>query len=414
MAGIDRLRRGLLLALAATALSGCVSSGIQRASDPLVRPPDSIRVASFNASLSADADGGLVSRLAVDFDEQAMAIGAILQRVRPDIVLINEFDHDPEGRNVRRFLARYLARSLHGGEPIEYPYHYTAPVNTGEPSGLDLDGDGRVGGPGDAWGYGRFPGQYGMLVLSRFPIERTAVRSFREFRWAQQPGALRPMDPATGQPFHPDEVWSQLRLSSKSHWDLPIALTNGRRLHLLAAHPTPPAFDGPEDRNGRRNHDEIRLWADYLDPARAGYLRDDAGGVGGLAVDADFVIVGDYNADPNRGNSLPGAIQQLLAHPRVDARFVPQSAGAVAAQGAGASARKRRAHAADTSDFRDPDPGNLRVDYVLPSRGWTVLGGGVFWPEPGQDGADWVEASDHRLVWLDLALADSGGSVAPD
>lgn len=414
MAGIDRLRRGLLLALAATALSGCVSSGIQRDRDPLVRPPDSIRVASFNTSLSADADGGLVSRLAVDFDEQAMAIGAILQRVRPDIVLLNEFDHDPEGRSVRRFLTRYLARSLHGGEPIEYPYHYTAPVNTGEPSGLDLDGDGRVGGPGDAWGYGRFPGQYGMLVLSRFPIERTAVRSFREFRWAEQPGALRPMDPATGQPFHPDEVWSQLRLSSKSHWDLPIRLPNGRTLHLLAAHPTPPAFDGPEDRNGRRNHDEIRLWADYLDPAGAGYLRDDAGGVGGLPLDADFVIVGDYNADPNRGGSVPGAIQQLLAHPRVDARFVPQSAGAVAAQGAGASARKRRAHAADTSDFREPDPGNLRVDYMLPSRGWTVLGGGVFWPEPGQDGADWVEASDHRLVWLDLAQADSGGSVTPD
>lgn len=403
MAGIDRLRRGLLLALAATALGGCVSTSSPRVADPTVRPPDSIRVATFNAAMAGDGDGELISRLAIDFDEQAMAIGAILQRVRPDIVLINEFDHDPEGRSVRRFLTRYLGRSLHGGEPIEYPYHYTAPVNTGMPSGLDLDRDGIVGGPGDAWGFGRFPGQYGMLVLSRFPIERTAVRSFREFRWAQMPGALRPMDPATGQPFHPDEVWSQLRLSSKSHWDLPITLPNGRTLHLLAAHPTPPAFDGPEDRNGRRNHDEIRLWADYLDPAKAGYLRDDTDGVGGLPPDAYFVIVGDYNADPSRGGSVPGAIQQLLSHPRVDARFVPQSAGAVASQGRDSGAR--RAHAADTADFRDPEPGNLRVDYVLPSRGWMVLGGGVYWPATGEDGVELVKASDHRLVWLDLSLA---------
>lgn len=402
MAGIDRMRRGLLLALAATALGGCMTTGPQRDADPTVRPSESIRVATFNAALAGAADGELISRLAIDFDEQAMAIGAILQRVRPDIVLINEFDHDPEGRSVRRFLTRYLARSLHGGEPIDYPYHYTAPVNTGAPSGLDLDRDGLVGGPGDAWGFGRFPGQYGMLVLSRFPIDRAAVRSFRQFRWAEMPGALRPVDPASGQAFQPDAEWEQLRLSSKSHWDLPITLPNGRRLHLLAAHPTPPAFDGPEDRNGRRNHDEIRLWADYVDPARAHYLRDDAGTAGGLAAGAEFVIVGDYNADPLRGGSVPGAIQQLLDHPRINAGFQPQSTGAVAAQGEGASASVRRAHAADTADFREPEPGNLRVDYVLPSRGWTVLGGGVYWPAPGQPGAEWVTASDHRLVWLDL------------
>ncbi len=53
-------------------------------------------------------------------------------------------------------------------------------------------------------------------------------------------------------------------------------------LHLLASHPTPPAFDGPEDRNGRRNHDEIRFWNDYLDRAEIGYIRDDAGLAGGL------------------------------------------------------------------------------------------------------------------------------------
>ncbi len=58
-----------------------------------------------------------------------------------------------------------------------------------------------------------------------------------------------------------------LRLSSKSHWDIPLQI-GGAIVHVLTAHPTPPVFDGPEDRNGCRNHDEIRLWSDYIDPSR--------------------------------------------------------------------------------------------------------------------------------------------------
>lgn len=59
-----------------------------------------------------------------------------------------------------------------------------------------------------------------------------------------------------------------LRLSSKSHWDVPIDIPLGdgvtQRVHMLLHHPTPPAFDGQEGRNLRRNHDEIRLFADYV------------------------------------------------------------------------------------------------------------------------------------------------------
>jgi len=44
-----------------------------------------------------------------------------------------------------------------------------------------------------------------------------------------------------------------LRLSSKSHWDVPIDIPLGagltKRVHMLLHHPTPPAFDGPEGRN---------------------------------------------------------------------------------------------------------------------------------------------------------------------
>ena len=49
---------------------------------------------------------------------------------------------------------------------------------------------------------------------------------------------------------------------------------------LLVAHPTPPVFDGPEDRNGRRNFDEIPLLGDYV-TGRSGYIYDDDGGRGG-------------------------------------------------------------------------------------------------------------------------------------
>ena len=63
--------------------------------------------------------------------------------------------------------------------------------------------------------------------------------------------------------WYSPEVLRSLRLSSKSHWDLPVRI--GRRtVHVLASHPTPPTFDGPEDRNGTRNHDEIRFWAEYV------------------------------------------------------------------------------------------------------------------------------------------------------
>jgi endonuclease/exonuclease/phosphatase family metal-dependent hydrolase len=365
-------------------------------------PPATIRVATFNVSLFDDA-GAIAARLAAGH-EGAAAAAAVIQSVRPDVLLINEFDFDPEGRAADLFQRRYLEVGQGGREPIAYPHRYFAAVNTGVPSGMDLDGDGRSDGPGDAWGFGRHPGQYGMLVLSRFPIDSARVRTFRMLRWAAMPGARAPRAPDTAAPFYDEATWQQLRLSSKSHWDLPIETPFGV-LHLLAAHPTPPVFDGPEDRNGARNHDEIRLWADYLDPTRAGWIVDDAGARGGLARDARFVVVGDYNADPQDGASLDHAIRQLLDHPRIDATFVPASRGAVeaAARDGGANAVQRGNPAHDTGAF-GPRSGNLRVDYVLPARGITVRDGGVFWPAEGEPGhAEARAASDHHLVWLDLA-----------
>src|SRR5690606_29210447 len=146
-----------------------------------------------------------------------------------------------------------------------YPYAFVAPSNTGIPSGFDLNNDGTVGGGDDAFGFGFFPGQYGMAVLSKFPILEDEVRTFQTFLWKDMPGALLPDDPNTAAPadwYSPEEL-AAFRLSSKSHWDVPVDV-NGNTVHVLASHPTPPTFDGAEDRNGLRNHDEIRFWADYV------------------------------------------------------------------------------------------------------------------------------------------------------
>lgn len=365
-----------------------------------------IRIATYNASLTRGEPGRLRSDLASRRDPQALAVARIVQLVRPDVLLLNEFDHDPEGSSLRLFARHYLARAQGDTRPIRYRYRFTAPVNTGVPSGLDLDRDGRSDGPGDALGFGRFAGQYGMAVLSRLPLDRRRVRTFQHLLWRQMPGALLPAD------WYPEEARAILPLSSKSHWDLPVRLPGAASLHLLASHPTPPTFDGPEDRNGRRNHDEIRFWVDYLDPRRSGWIRDDAGRSGGLEAGAMFVIAGDLNADPVDGDSVPGAIGQLLAHPLIRAEPAPESPGGAAAavRQRGANLGQRGRAEQDTADFDDtpPGPGNLRVDYVLPSRTLTLCGSGMHWPE---DDTTAARASDHRLVWIDVGIGLCPGSA---
>lgn len=365
------------------------------------------RFATFNASLNRAGAGQLLRDLSTPNDPQARKVAEVIQRTRPDVLLINEFDYVPNNAAADAFRANYLAVGQQGAAPIRYPYAFTAPVNTGVPTGFDLDRNGTVGGGNDAHGFGLFEGQYGMLVLSKYPIDTDQLRTFQRFLWKDLPGALLPDDPATAEPgdWYSAAALDVLRLSSKSHWDVPIRI--GRRtVHFLVAHPTPPTFDGPEDRNGFRNHDEIRFWADYVaSPRQSRYIYDDAGQRGGLRPGSRFVIAGDYNADPLDGDSVAGAITLLLDHPRItDPR--PTSDGAViaAAQQGGANAGHRGDPALDTADFSDSAPGNLRVDYVLPSRGLPVRGSGVFWPTPDSALARLNDTSDHHLVHVDVLV----------
>ncbi len=383
------------------------------------QPADPFRIATFNASLNRGAEGQLVTDLSTPDNAQARTVAEIVQRVAPDILLINEFDYDAGGTAAALFQQNYLGVGQNGARPLAYDHVFVAPSNTGLPSGFDLDNDGTVGGPNDALGFGLFPGQFGMALFSRYPILTDQVRTFQTFLWQDMPGALLPDDPATPAPndwYSPEEL-DVLRLSSKSHWDIPI-LVDGEVVHVLAAHPTPPVFDGPEDRNGLRNHDEIRFFSDYVTPGQGGYIYDDQGRPGGLDAGARFVILGDMNADPFDGDSVDGAIRQLLDNPRIDDTMPPASAGGpeqAALQG-GANATHQGNPAFDTADFADTTPGNLRVDYVLPSaQGLDPQGGGVFWPtstdphfglvgtfDPNLPGG--FPSSDHRLVWADLGL----------
>jgi hypothetical protein len=392
-----------LLVLAVTPFAATATAGPQRDAD--------VRFSTFNASLNRNAPGELRADLSTPANAQAATVAEIIQRVRPDVLLINEFDFDPQALVL--FQDNYLSVPHNGALPINYPNRYIAPSNTGIPSGFDLDNNGSVGGPNDAYGFGFFPGQFGMAVYSMYPIDTSAVRTFQMFLWKDMPGALLPDDPNTAPPadwYSPAEL-NVFRLSSKSHWDLPIQIGK-KTVHFLVSHPTPPVFDGPEDRNGTRNHDEIRFWADYITPGKSGYIYDDEGGVGGLKPGELFVIAGDENSDPLDGDSIPGSSQQLIEHPLVNTKLTPSSPGAVeqAKLQGGANTTHKSDPAFDTADFLDvPGPGNLRADYVLPRKNMHIVDGKVFWPLSTDPlfrlvGTFPFPSSDHRLVWIDVSV----------
>jgi endonuclease/exonuclease/phosphatase family metal-dependent hydrolase len=353
------------------------------------KPDEAIRVAVFNMALSRDAPGELIQELRLGGSPQIDALAEIVQRVRPDILLALEVDRDMKGE-AARLLAETLRFGRGGADGVAYPHRFAAPSNTGALAKVDLDGDGAISRPGDAHGYGRHEGQYGMALLSRWPIE--GARTFQTLRWRDMPAAAIPPG------FFSEEAEAALRLSSKSHWDVTVETPQGP-LRVLASHPTPPVFDGPEDLNGRRNADEIRFWSDYL--SGAAWMVDDAGASGPGGVQP-FVLLGDLNADPADGDGRREAIQALLAHPALrDPK--PASDGGRAA----ADPDHAGDPALDTAAFRGP--GALRVDYALPSAELEVLGAGVFWPPPGDPlrrlvGEDGAASSDHRLVWVDLRL----------
>lgn len=365
-----------------------------------------LRVATYNVGLYGNTKDGEENRLGRlnlalkdGKNKRAKKIARIIQTVRPDILLINEFDYEESYETLKEFLKNYLEKGQGASKGIHYEYFYAGSCNTGVDSGEDLNGDGKKGTEQDAFGFGFYPGQYGMVVLSRYPISKDNIRTFQKFLWKDMPNNNIPPG------YYSLRAQEIFRLSSKSHWDIPIEV-GGKTLHILASHPTPPVFDGDEDRNGRRNYDEIRFWADYI--SDKSYIYDDEKRYGGFNSSDGFIILGDQNASPNEGDAFDpdgegknhqNAINQLLKHELV-AEFTPISEGAVE------NDPENKFSPSHTAKWK------MRADYLVPSkRGFNVIDGGVFWPTIEQDkhslmsNSDGVdEASDHRLVWMDIDL----------
>ncbi|MCF2871693.1 endonuclease/exonuclease/phosphatase family protein [Octadecabacter sp. G9-8] len=345
----------------------------------LAQSGETVRIATFAAPLSRDGPGLLLRDIVKGEDTQIAAIVGVIDHVAPDILVLTDFDFDAGGAAMAAF-SNTLA--------IPYPYSYSALPNAGQQTGLDLDGDGFTGDARDAFGYGRFLGDGGMAILSRLPINETDVIDLSGTLWRDVPNAKLPM--VDGRAFPSEQVHEALRVSSTGHWMVPISIGD-QTITLLAYSATAPVFDGPEDFNGLRNRDELKLWEAVLDGALG-------------APPTMPVLIGNVNADPSDGQGLRGGIADVVT--RGDLQDpMPRSAGGVMV----ADPTHTGDPALDTADWSDGGPGNLRVSYILPSAKIAISGAGVFWPAADDPmaallGEDGFAAGPHRLVWVDIAV----------
>lgn len=283
--------------------------------------------------------------LSLNKEPQLLAVLATIAEAKADVVVLQNIDYDLQNLALAALADR-----------LDYPFHFAAPPNAGLMTPLDLDGNGQLGEAADAQGFGRFFGQGSMAILSRHPILADEVKDFSTLLWRDLPMAMLPE--ADGKPFPSVEAQAIQRLSSHGHWAVPIQHPILGRITILTYHATPPVFDGPEDRNGRRNHDETAFWTHYLD-----------GAFGPVPGDR-FILMGDANLDPNAGDGMGRAMTRLLTDARLQDPLPMQP----------------------TVTFGPTGP--MRVDYVLPSADWRVTAAQVTPANP--------DASRHSLVWVDL------------
>ncbi|WP_281545211.1 endonuclease/exonuclease/phosphatase family protein [Grimontia sp. SpTr1] len=363
----------------------------------MVPDRESLRFATFNVAMSADNPGEIFAELKLAKHRRYNHIAAIIQHIQPDVLLLCEFDHLGHGGDdgmLAFFQKEYLEKPQCGQTAIHFPYTYLPSTNTGLPV---VEGEGVSASPERAHGFGRHHGQYGFVVLSKYPLDTKNSRSWQTLLWQNYPGSRMPVS------YFEQKGLAPIRLSSKNHIALPV-IVNNQRIHLVACHPTPPVFDGPERRNLRRNADELQLLHDIVN--NASFLVDDNGVKGGIDEREPFVIMGDLNADPVNGDGDKAQIRTLLSDSILQ-DVQPQSEGAAKALFNSRSRGKSRA----THDR------GLRLDYVLPSHHLTPMASGVFWPKVDDALASFIYnekgkavsgcSSDHRLVYVDVILQES-------
>jgi hypothetical protein len=357
--------------------------------------------------------------------------------------MMAEFNNDGAAENndaIIGFRLNYLAISQNSNsfdqdgiqlEPIVFQYFANFATNTGllNEFGFDLDNDGNAGQlPGDAWGFGNYHGQYAFALMSMYEIDHDNIRTFQKFKWSDMPSATMPTitncndswNPIPegmecGDDWYTAEEWAEVRLSSKNHVDAPILIPQEdgttATIHLLMSHPTPPIFD--TGKNKVQNADEVNFWVDYIEGKN--YMYDDKGVTGGLADDAKFVVMGDLNADPLKGDGDLTAINALMDHDKVNrlATFGPLAPASLGGPECLALGECKEAN------WDTPNPGQvtstsgLRLDHVVPSENLAISDSGVYWPATFEDGRLLMNdervgnygngkdiSSDHRMVWI--------------
>lgn len=300
-----------------------------------------LRVGLWHVSLSRDGPGLLLRDL-LEKDPALIAVADAIGVADSDIVVLTRFDYDASGVTLRTF-----------ADLVDNDYRFVLPLNSnsGRPTNFDIDGDGRLGEPEDAHAFGRFPGQEALGILSRFPLAVQNVHSFNDMLWRDLPGTLV---------LKSDIGLGIQRLSSGGHWLVPVLVpgkSDELEVSLLIGHAGPPVFDGPEDRNGRRNRDELRLWEQIIEG-----LTD------------PFLFMANTNLDPERGEGARDAMALFLANPQLQDPLAGQV----------------------TAHWDRPGP--MRVSYVLPSSDFEVLSATV-WPV--------LADHDRSLITVDLVLPNA-------
>lgn len=318
---------------------------------------------TYNADLSRKGPGLLVRDLERFDDAKLKRTVSLIVDLAPDVLALQSIDFD-HGLVALGLLQERLKEAGH-----EMPHHFAVAPNSGISTGFDLDRDGRLDTARDRQGYGLFAGQGGMAVLSTLPIDAEASVDHSALLWRDLEGATLPPD------YFKEQELSTLRLHSVGAWDVAIRTPDGV-VRVLVTQTAPPVFDGPEDRNGLRNSDQIKFWVNHIDNIAS----------------QDFVLVGGLNNDPVDGEGLKPELSRLLAHRSVQDVAPSTSFGLVD------DADHRGRPEQDTVDW-GRDIGSLRVDYVLPSASLDVAAAAV---ERDQSAGEAGDITAHKPVWVDV------------
>lgn len=149
-----------------------------------------LRIATFAAPLSRDGPGLLLRDIQKGEDDSLTAITFAIAQAAPDVLVLTDFDYDLDGLALAAFAQGFGA---------DYPYLFARRPNAGLATGYDIDGNGWTGEARDAQGYGRFAGDGGIAILSRYPVAVDAVTDLSTMLWRDLPDAVLPQ--VGGAPF---------------------------------------------------------------------------------------------------------------------------------------------------------------------------------------------------------------------